>query len=171
MTNHAALAAPSQNPPTEHAADAEAHSASVAATARIRPAAVTTIAVLIGLTITRFTVVFRLPSLEMFDGASPDAWFAPWVSDTILGLLVPAVVFLVLRRTGTALWGALIAYNAVGAFDYVHGLATQWIHPLENAAVTYGAISFFLVAQLIALGLLFRADVIDHFTRRPARTS
>jgi hypothetical protein len=118
------------------------------------------------LTITRFSVVFRLPSLEMFDGRSPDAWFAPWVSDTILGLLVPLMVYLAWNRRSVVVWGALVAYNAVGAFDYVHGLATQWIHPLENAAVTYGAISFFLALQLIAIALLFRPDVIAHLTGR-----
>ena len=131
-----------------------------------RPRAVTWIAVLMLLTITRFSVVFRLPSLEMFDGSSPDAWFAPWVSDTILGLLVPLMVYLAWNRRSVVVWGALVAYNAVGAFDYVHGLATQWIHPLENAAVTYGAISFFLALQLIAIALLFRPDVIAHLTGR-----
>lgn len=134
----------------------------------MRPRALTWIGVLMALTITRFTVAFRLLSLEMFGGTSPDAWFAPWLSDTVLGLLVPVMVYLALRRRGVVVWGALVGYNAVGAFDYVHGLATQWIHPLENAAVTYGAISLFLALQLIAIGLLFRPDVIAHMIARSA---
>lgn len=129
----------------------------------------TWIGVLMLLAATRFTVAFRLPSLEMFDGATPDAWIAPWVSDTILGLLVPVMVLLAWRRTGPVVWGALVAYNAVGAFDYVHGLATQWIHPLDNAALTYGSITFFLVLQIIVIGLLFRSEVVDHFIGRRAR--
>ena len=132
-----------------------------------RPRAVVWITILMLLTITRFSVVFRLPSLEMFDGTSPDAWFAPWVSDTILGLLVPVMAYLAWNRRGVVVWGALIGYNAVGAFDYVHGLATQWIHPLDNAAVTYGSISFFLALQLTVIALLFRPDVITHLTSRP----
>ena len=121
------------------------------------------------LTATRFTVAFRLPSLEMFGGTTPDAWIAPWVSDTILGLLVPAMVFLAWKRTGPPIWGALIAYNAVGAFDYVHGLATQWIHPLDNAALTYGSITFFLALQIVVIGVLFRSEVVDHFTGQRAQ--
>ena len=135
---------------------------------RSRPAAATAITVLMALTITRFSVVFRLPSLEMFDGDSPDAWFAPWVSDTILGALVPLVAYLAWTKRGTVLWGSLIAYNAVGAFDYVHGLATQWLHPLENAALTYGSISFFLALQVAAIALLFRPEVVEHFTAEQA---
>ncbi len=132
-----------------------------------RPRALVWITVLMLLTITRFSVVFRLPSLEMFDGTSPDAWFAPWVSDTILGLLVPVMAYLAWSRRGVVVWGALIGYNAIGAFDYVHGLATQWIHPLDNAALTYGSISLFLALQLAVIGLLFRPDVITHFAGRP----
>ena len=38
-----------------------------------RPRAVVGIAVLTAMSITRLVVVFRLPSLEMFDGDNPDA--------------------------------------------------------------------------------------------------
>lgn len=129
-----------------------------------RPRTVTWIAVLTALTISRFSVAFRLPSLEMFDGDNPDAWIGPWISDTMLGLLVPLMVFLALTKTGARVWGALAAYSVIGAFDYVHGLVTQWIHPLNgSAAVTYGGISFFLAVQLVAIALLFRTDVMRHF--------
>lgn len=49
-----------------------------------RPRAVLWITVLTALSITRLVVVFRLPSLEMFDGDNPDARIGPWVSDTSL---------------------------------------------------------------------------------------
>ena len=54
------------------------------------------------ITIARLSGVFRLPSLEMFDGDNPDAWIGPLVSDTVLGLLVPVMVYLAWRGTGPA---------------------------------------------------------------------
>ena len=131
-----------------------------------RPRAVLWITVLTAVSITRLVVVFRLPSLEMFDGDNPDAWIGPWVSDTVLGLLVPVMVYLAWRRSGTKVWGALVAYTVIGAFDYAHGLATQWIHPqTANSTVTYGAIGFLMMQQLIVAALLFRDDVVQHYTR------
>ena len=130
-----------------------------------RPRAVLWITVLTAVSITRLVVVFRLPSLEMFDGDNPDAWIGPWVSDTVLGLLVPVMVYLAWRRSGTKVWGALVAYTVIGAFDYAHGLVTQWIHPQNaNSTVTYGAIGFLMMQQLIVAALLFRDDVVQHYT-------
>lgn len=83
------------------------------------------IAALILLTSIRFMVVTFLPSLAMFGGPNPDAWIGPWGADTILGALAPLMAWLAWRGQGTRVWGSLIAYNAVGAFDYSHGLLTQ----------------------------------------------
>ena len=137
-----------------------------------RPRLVFWIGIAIAITISRLSVALSIPELEMFDGVEPDAWFAPWVSDTILGLLVPLMVYLALRKTGAKVWGALIAYNAIGAFDYSHGLLTQWTDPqvASSAAMVYGPIGFFLVVQLIVTASLFRSEVIRHFLRSaPAR--
>ena len=58
------------------------------------------IAVLIGLTIPRVQTLLFLPKLEMFGGIAPDAWFAAWVSDAILGLLIPLAIYALLRLRG-----------------------------------------------------------------------
>jgi hypothetical protein len=125
------------------------------------------IAILMGATMFRVQTILFLPSVEMFGGIAPDAWLAPWFSDAVLGLLVPIMVYIFWRRRGIAAWGALVIYNAVGAFDYATGLATQWIHPMpaEMASPTtvYLGIGVFMVCQLIALTLLFRGEVVRHF--------
>ncbi len=126
-----------------------------------------TIAILMFFTIFRAQTVLFLPKVEMFGGPAPDAWFAPWLSDAIIGFLVPVMVFLFLTRRGTKIWGAMVVYNALGAFDYANGLAAQWISPMPvemaTATTVYLGISVFLVFQLIALTMLFRDDVVEHF--------
>lgn len=125
------------------------------------------IAILILLTSMRFMVVSFLPSLEMFGGSNPDAWIGPWGADTILGALAPLMAWLAWRGAGMRVWGLLIAYNAVGAFDYSHGLLTQWLEPTvtQSAALTYGSISISLVVQLAILVMLFREPVISSFVQ------
>lgn len=126
------------------------------------------IAFLMAATVFRVQTLTLIPDLEMFDGPIPDAWFAPLVSDAIIGLLIPLMVWLFWTRRGVAVWGALVAYNAIGAFDYSHGLAAQWTNPIPadtaSSTTVYLGIGVFMVFQIIALALLFRAEVRAHFT-------
>lgn len=129
------------------------------------------IATLMGVTMFRTQTVLFLPEVAMFGGPASDVWFVPWLSDALLGMLVPLAVYLFWTRRGVRSWGALVAYNAIGAFDYVNGLGAQAIAPMPedmaSAATVYGGISVFLVAQLTTLGLLLRTDVIHHFAGPP----
>jgi hypothetical protein len=56
------------------------------------------------LTFSRFSVVTYFPHLEMYGGIDANAWFAPWVSDTILDLLVPVMIYLLWFKTGAKVW-------------------------------------------------------------------
>lgn len=120
-------------------------------------------------TLFRVQTVFFLPELAMFGGPAPDGWFGPWLSDFILGLLVLPMVFLFWTGRGIRVWGLLVVYNAVGAFDYSQGLITQTISPMPESmasgATVYAGIGVFMGFQLIALALLFRRSVVAHFNR------
>jgi hypothetical protein len=125
------------------------------------------IALLMAATLFRVQTVLFLPTVEMFGGSAPDGWFGPWLSDAILGFLLPVMLFLFWTRSGIRVWGVLVGYNAVGAFDYSQGLITQYVSPMPaemaSPATVYGGIGIFVVLQLIALWLLFRRDVVAHF--------
>ncbi|MEM1023117.1 MAG: hypothetical protein AAGD10_10555 [Myxococcota bacterium] len=120
------------------------------------------IAIAMGLTLPRVQTVLLLPQLAMFGGDAPDAWLAPWLSDAILGLLIPVVLYALLRSKGLRAWGLLLVYNAVGAFDYSHGLLAQFTDPLPasiaSSSLVYGGIGAGMTFQCIALILLFSRD-------------
>lgn len=132
------------------------------------PAIKWAITLLMGATIFRAQTILFLPQVQMFGGIAPDGWFGPWLSDTIIGFALPVMLYLFWTRRSTAVWGVLVAYNAVGAFDYSQGLITQWISPMPvemaSAATVYLGIGLFMVAQIVALVLLFRREVIAEFT-------
>ncbi len=127
------------------------------------------ITLLMGATIFRAQTILFLPQVQVFGGIAPDGWFGPWLSDTIIGLAVPVMLYVFWTRRSVAVWGALVAYNAVGAFDYSQGLITQIISPMPvemaSAATVYLGIGLFMLAQIGALGLLLRRDVIAEFSR------
>ena len=135
--------------------------------ATIRPKQVKWIALLIALTFSRFSVVTFFPGLEMFGGPEPNEWIGPWVTDTTLGLLAPLMAYLAFKKTGLKLWGALIAYNCIGAFDYANGLLIEYLSPqtLNPPVMIFGGIGFFLCIQLVVIYLLFNKHVINHFSQ------
>ena len=128
------------------------------------------ITLLMGATIFRAQTILFLPELQMFGGIAPDGWFGPWLSDTIIGFALPVMLYLFWTRRSVAIWGTLVAYNTVGAFDYSQGLITQMISPMPvemaSAATVYVGIGLFMGFQLVALALLFRRDVIAEFKGR-----
>ena len=125
--------------------------------------------IMMALTFSRTSVATYFPHLEMYGGVDANAWFAPWVSDTILGLLVPVMIYLLWRQTGAKVWATLIVYNALGAFDYSHGLATQWHYPQATegavSAVIYSAIGLGMVLNIAVALMMFRGDVMRHFLK------
>lgn len=127
------------------------------------------ISVLIGLTATRALAMLFIPMITMFGGTAPDAWVGPWVTDAILGLLIPVVIIALYRLCTARAWGCLLLYNGIGAFDYASSLVTQLIHPLPASiappGLVSGSLSFTLCLQFVVIVLLFRRDVIHDFFR------
>ncbi|MEM7426373.1 MAG: hypothetical protein AAF441_09770 [Pseudomonadota bacterium] len=125
------------------------------------------IAALMAATVFRAQTILFLPSLEAFGGPASNAWFGPWATDAILGLLVPVMVFVFWTVRDVRAWGGLVVYNAIGVLDYSHGLLTQLLHPMPTAMASsvtvYFGIGLFMLLQLAALTLLFRRDVINRF--------
>ena len=81
------------------------------------------------------------------------------------GLVASLTASLALRGDGVRSRGLLIACNAVGAFDYAHGLLTQRLAPTvtQSAVLTSGSIGVSLCVQLVVVGLLHRSDVVGSF--------
>lgn len=132
-----------------------------------RPNQVKWIAILIALTFSRFSVVTFFPGLEMFGGPEPNEWIGPWSTDTTLGLLAPLMAYLAFKKSGLRLWGGLIAYNCIGAFDYANGLLIEYLSPqvLNPPEMIFGGIGLFLCIQLVVIYLLFNKKVISYFSQ------
>jgi hypothetical protein len=87
--------------------------------------------------------------------------------DTTLGLLAPLMAYLAFKKTGLKLWGALIAYNCIGAFDYANGLLTEYLSPpVSNPPeIIFGGIGLFFCVQLVVIYLLLNKNVVNHYSQ------
>ena len=97
----------------------------------------------------------------MFDGNLSNAWTGPFFADVALGVMAPFVAYLAWKKVGKRLWGFLVVYNAVGAFDYLQGLVVS-IHSPDPALPSI-ALILFMTLQITILLLLFRKDVVEHY--------
>lgn len=129
------------------------------------------ISILIGLTATRAFAMAFIPKLAMCGGAAPDEWVGPWVADSVLGMLIPVVLIAFYRFRTVRVWGLILLYNGLGAFDYSIGLVTQWQTPLPPSIaptwLVFVSLSITLTAQLVVIALLLRRDVVHRFAGEP----
>jgi hypothetical protein len=135
----------------------------------IKPKAIFWISVLISLTTMRVFALNNLPELQMFGGIQPDAWLVPWMTDSIFGILAPFMAYLAFKKNGIKLWGALLIYNGIGAFDYICGFSAELSSPFIAEGVAgapgmiFGTLLVFFITQVAAIILLLKSDVISHF--------
>jgi len=121
------------------------------------------ISILILITTLRTTAGTLIPNLEMFGGNMSNAWTGPFFVDVVLGVMAPFVAYLAWKKVGKRLWGFLVVYNAVGAFDYLQGLVISIHSPNPaNPNMTF-ALVLFMTLQITILLLLFRKDVVEHY--------
>ena len=97
-------------------------------------------------------------------------WLGPWVTDSILGMLVPVMISLSLTMKGVPLLVCLFAYNILGAYDYAHGLLTQYLEPqrifMWKPAVPkqiYGSIAFGCICNIVCAVMLLQSPVVSYF--------
>ena len=122
-------------------------------------------------TVPRIAALINLPQLQMLGGIQPNSWLGPWISDSLLGILTPIMAYLAYKKRGIKLWGMLLIFNGLGAFDYIFGFAAQWSYPfisekaMEAPAMIYGTLVSFFTFQVSAIVLLFRRDVVNYFSQ------
>jgi hypothetical protein len=123
------------------------------------------------LTVSRVTMMTKIKTCKMFGGVNPDEWFGPWVTDSTMGCLVPVVVGIASFGKGRVLWGILVGYNCIGAFDYANGLMVQYMSPQADGqfppTAIYGSIGFGCFCNLVALCLLFTKAAMDYYIFDP----
>ncbi len=105
-----------------------------------QPKAILWITLLTALPPIRASMIGNRSTIEIFGGVPSNAWFGTWLTDSILGIL--------------------------GAYDYVHGLLTQWLSPIVGS-LTAGVYTFmgcWVCLQLLVVFALFRQPVIPHYS-------
>ncbi|KGM88795.1 hypothetical protein rosmuc_01205 [Roseovarius mucosus DSM 17069] len=61
-----------------------------------------------GITIFRAQTILFLPQVQMLGGIAPNGWFGPWLGDTIIGFMLPVMLYLFWTRRSVVVWGVLV---------------------------------------------------------------
>ena len=132
------------------------------------PSAVIGVLVAMSLTFTRATMLTKLKTCKIFGGPNPNEWFGAWVADSTLGGLLPVLVGIAATGKGRVLWGILIGYNCIGAFDYANGALCQFLSPQADgqfpAAAIFASMGIGCFCNLVATCLLFTEAAMNHYT-------
>jgi hypothetical protein len=131
------------------------------------PSAVIAALVFMSLTFTRVTMITKIKTCKMFGGPNPDEWFGPWVTDSTLGCLLPVVVGIAAIGKGRVLWGILVGYNCIGAFDYANGLLCQFLSPQADgqfpSSAVFASIGIGCFCNFVAICLLFTKAAMNYY--------
>jgi hypothetical protein len=131
------------------------------------PSAVIAMLVFMSLTISRVYMITKIKTCKMFGGVNPDEWFGPWVTDSTMGCLLPVVVGIAAYGQGRVLWGILVGYNCIGAYDYANGLMCQFMSPQADGqfppTAIYASVGFGCFCNLVALCLLFTKAAMNYY--------
>jgi len=106
------------------------------------------------------------------EGDPPWPWLMPLIGDAVVGLSGLFMAYLVLKRTGLAVWTLLVTWNAIGIWDalsaYILSVTAPW--PEFFMLQIFGSMMFFAASamHLILIYLLSRPQMLQHF--RVART-
>jgi hypothetical protein len=136
----------------------------------LKPKSIIWITILMSLTTMRVLAINNLPDLQMLGGIQSNSWLGPWVGDTVFGILTPIMAYFAFKKNGIKVWGMLLVFNALGAFDYLFGFTAQFNSPFiaEGAVgapeMIYGTLVAFFTFQVTTIILLFRSDVIKYFS-------
>ena len=135
------------------------------------PGTVIAMLVFMSLTFSRVTMITKIKTCKMFGGVNPDEWYSLWVTDSTMGCLLPVVVGIASFGKGRVLWGILVGYNCIGAFDYANGLMCQFMSPQADGqfppTAIYGSIGVGCFCNLVALCLLFTKAAMNYYIFDP----
>ena len=102
--------------------------------------------------------------------AAPSEWVLPLIGDFIIGTTAFFLVYGILKKPSSFLWGILLSWNILGLIDLIGAIAISLSAPYEpipEIGLTSLGVRFILILntflQISCLYFLFKNEVKNHF--------
>jgi len=81
-------------------------------------------------------------------GIDSPAWMFPALMDVFIGITAPFIAYMILRKTGLAVWTIAIVWFALSISDHLDAIITTLTVPIAHSMQSMGS-SMFLVTLII----------------------
>ena len=102
--------------------------------------------------------------------SAPSEWIVPFVGDFFIGITALFLVYLIIKKSSTILWGLLLSWNVIGLLDLIHAINVSFAAPYGpipeigfNESVVRFILSLNTLFQISCIYLLFQKDIKEYF--------
>ena len=102
--------------------------------------------------------------------SAPSEWIVPFVGDFIIGITALFLVYYIIKKPSTILWGLLLSWNVIGFLDLIGAINVSFEAPYGpipeigfNALAVRSILSLNTLLQISSIYLLFQKDVKEYF--------
>ncbi len=102
--------------------------------------------------------------------SAPSEWIFPFVGDFFIGITALFLVYLIIKKPSTILWGLLLSWNVVGLLDLIGAINVSFNAPYGpipeigfNEFTVRSILILNTLLQISCIYLLFQKDIKGYF--------
>ena len=102
--------------------------------------------------------------------SAPSEWIIPFVGDFFIGITALFLVYHIIKKPSTLLWGFLLSWNVIGLLDLIGAINVSFAAPYGpipeigfNELVVRFILSLNTLFQISCIYLLFQKDIKEYF--------
>ena len=102
--------------------------------------------------------------------SAPSEWIVPFVGDFFIGITALFLVYHIIKKPSTILWGLLLSWNVIGLLDLIGAINVSFAAPYGpipeigfNELVVRFILSLNTLFQISCIYLLFQKDIKEYF--------
>ena len=102
--------------------------------------------------------------------SAPSEWIVPFVGDFFIGITALFLVYYIIKKPSTILWGLLLSWNIIGLLDLIGAINVSFAAPYGpipeigvNELAVRSILIFNTLLQIYCIFLLFQKDTKEYF--------
>ena len=102
--------------------------------------------------------------------SAPSEWIIPFVGDFFIGITALFLVYHIIKKPSTMLWGLLLSWNVIGLLDLIGAINVSFAAPYGpipeigfDAFAVRSILSLNTLLQISSIYLLFQKDIKEYF--------
>ena len=104
--------------------------------------------------------------------SAPSEWIIPFVGDFFIGITALFLVYHIIKKPSTILWGLLLSWNVIGLLDLIGAINVSFAAPYGpipeigfNELAVRSILILNTLLQISCIYLLFQKDIKEYFKK------